>query len=761
MFYQRVRFGDIQVTGITNPFTQIKLQATFTHAATARQFKVPVVVEAQLDPGYIFPVWFSAPFEDSWTLTLQDLTPAGGAYTINWGTLPPPGTTHTFSAKDSGLRGWWRPDVASSVHGNPAEYPYTVVVPTGTGSSSGDWSYTRPGTTAFFNIANPLWTTSQVANALDWASSAGFNRIHIKLNWVKDRAVPNNLASANTQNHTIFHKLNPNPAAATFRMPDIPGVTAADLDLERFDLAQWVAIDSVIAAAAARNMEVGMGLVFNTDDFDYEKLYVSSSAAMPLSPPLSAGAAFTDHLDMYLWYVCGRLGTYPNVHCLPMHKWNHLGGSGHGGATGPADDPFDSSVLLDFLTRLHAIDPYLGHDHNWKIVSDNPRRGTLYGRTSFVAASNNWSLLLSDNQSVFTTPSFLNFGSVIGLQRGGELGIISVAEGENSLLGSTSSGFLSHPCLIPPTSTQTQAQSHWALLAGGNERPIFIEEDWTSTVDLRIPGLPMPNPAPSSFGNDDNPYYAGDGTWGPGGPGTHSWTYQNPNKFPFINDNIDGMRKATRDGTWMSGMICQGYLAYWSPKWKDLSRDLTYVTSWQAHLSAQKLCDLIDWQRFSYAPGLVADQYPLHLGQAPFHLAGGGNATYPAISTIWPPSCTHNLPNWATLPGTSGRVPIEQRAIGAVSDHSVPQFVIYCPANYESSPGVWSPVRLTLDLSPWIAPGEEVDIRYWHPDQASTYSNKVTLVVTSPAAFDSPLVTPTSTYLGEFNEYVLLINPPF
>jgi hypothetical protein len=386
------------------------------------------------------------------------------------------------------------------------------------------------------------------------------------------------------------------------------------------------------------------------------------------------------------------------------------------------------------MSTLKAADPYLSLDSNWKIVGDNPRRGTMYSAS--VSSTSAWNNSLSANRSPFDPLTYGTLPNVIGLQRGGELGITSV-EGNIASLEGPMTGLGSHPCIT--------TSGH--RVPGQPGPPVFIEEDWIARIDF--PVGPNPNPAPSSYGVDDNPYFVlldPDAT--KSFPG-----HVNANAFPFLAHNWDGLRKFHRDQAWMCGFVCQGYISYWSTKWSNLPADLTYVNSWAPLASAQALSQQIEWWRFSYDPGLLVSQFD---GQTKMSLAGSSQSTFSAGG--WPPSCTYTLPAWAynnpLPPQPFARIPIEESVVVAKSNHTTPQYVVYCPANTAVSSGgtvTYQPVTAVINLGALM--GASFTYRFWHPDQVI---DAPTLSGTASTAWT--VNPPSAPYLGEHNEWVLLIN---
>ena len=793
---ERTEFGHLIVSGATNPFTEVKAWADFTPNRTdiaaalalvgVSHFRVPVVVTGFVGPGgdAVLPVYFTPPFAGLWTYTISHSLASGSTATVDYDNLLAPSGSGSFMCLDSTLPGWWRPNVTSTTPlpwEHPATYPHALLRPYGDPSgSSPTFQYERPSTTMLSDLFNPAYSSASVTAALDNAAAGSFNRIRTCLNRVTDRLSPNNVGGYpnQTNNHCVFPLINP---AANF--------DSLNIDFNRFDLTQWSTIDAMIANLANRSMDAAITLVFNSGDLDYEEHYLYDPQMvlvgynmyqyMPLAAPSSV---YADAVEFYLWYVMGRLCTYTNVQYVPMHEWSKPRGGGD------SDDKYyPNSVLADFTTRLYAIDPYLNIDPNWKIVSDNPGRGSLYTREQYNgspvltqpfkvgAPSSEWGTLwspqLSRNVPPYLQPASGIVQSVVGLQRGGELGISSIVSGHDSLLAYLSGGTTpvqDYPCAthFATTGYPYSSLTGWTgirqtLQANSDDRPIFVEEDWTArwTFDPLPPSYPIPS---STFANADNPYCKH-----LNGAGLASG-----NAFPFISNNYQGLHKLQIDQSWMAGVCSQSYLSYWNVNWSYLGHP-TYssVTSWVPHKAAQDFMSGIEWQRYTYAPGVVTDQW---VGQTKLSLGGlkesgnpsAGFASYGWASggtPEWPPSCSATLPSWMTtgLPtGISGRIPIEQSAVGCISDHTVPKYIIYCPASTEVEPGLFWPVTITVDMSAYVAATaspHSFNFQFMNPEDP----DQRTPLMPGNATGGTVTFTPppaTDPSIGPFNEYVLLIN---
>ncbi|HMS16810.1 MAG TPA: hypothetical protein PKA37_08205, partial [Planctomycetota bacterium] len=644
----------------------------------------------------------------------------------------------------------------------PYEYPFAPHQVDGLGNRHYRW----PLSAAWFNIINPASTLdSKRIEILDYMLSKNMNRIRFALTAIQDPTmvthhVPAAGFAQGKFSHSVWPRKSPAPPAANNFQP-------ANIDFERFDLDQWTQIDAFIGECASRNIHASVILALpHTASYENQIFGVTNQTAT--WPPATAPAitdpdsAFGTRWELYYWYTIGRLCTYTNIHYCPLLEYHVMG---PGPFSNPNTNGFSHNFASGAATAFVALEPYLNREGTSRLMSVQGQRGSYYARPLASTTENGAAAVedcatdmftvgyenngtspsrLSLQISPFLDPSLHTFPNHIALHRGGELGKSSITQMHN-YAGSDD------PFNPPPP-----ALGHRQLLESVYyaPRPIFIEEDWVAHENGVSSVSPLNN-------NEDNPYRRATKE-------ILSQTVQNvcrtnPYSFDFLEypvqvdpsvalafaflnfsqqdiakatGNINGMKKFYRDAAWMTGIIAQGYLCWFSPFYADpalqnYNPPLNGLTTSESLKSAAIWALHNPWWTFVPDHSIVITQSP-------------------ALQLVGPV-----IP--LTPPGYAQRFPYELEAVAAYcSQVGSKQYIIYSPYGAFSPTQSPVPTTLTLHLAR-LQPGESFTYRFHNPDnytpdaalQIGT-TNASSQVVLTPGVLD-----PTAPY----GEFVLEINP--
>ncbi len=800
--YERTYFGRFTapVGSISNPFTQVKITAVFSHMMGS--FSVPVVCTAT-QPELQFPIWFAPPYTGAWSLSFTievESTPPG---VINLGAEDP---VHDFTCLPSTAKGPWRP-------ATPEGRPFAVVEPQGDGTVV----YRRPMSTTLLHLADPRWLSfpgyyaypswpsspnpsylkgdsSFVISILDDAVARGFNRVRIALNYTSQRSTPPAEIPAAPPYYPAVDPTVPgqfpliqysafafqNPASTTTNTKYFNGTGSAqtcNLDFERFDLGYWSHLEWIIGLCKDRGIQVCITLTLNSGGgADFEDQYLASAlpplpsnvetAAVPL---LSPQLFFQHRYDVYYWYVIGRLGAFPNVQYTLMHEYQLPEPNGCSIPLGASwGCPYTAEWVRWFGQRFSEREPYLSHNPSSKIVTLCPRRGSLYA--SFWSATpnkigfstspavNTGVSRLSENVSTFLEATDRSWLSCIGLQRGGEIGLSSITGSTDELYAF--SGYWG-------TASNPVTGHRPRLSLGGlyTPCPIFIEEDWVvgnTAFDSRLPA--------AVFNSLDNPYCVRPQSFlhvGEFAPllSANPELVDNPYALPGLASNQEGIEKWSRDYVWGAGIIAGAHVAFWGHRYATLAQPFGLFepeVAMQPYRAAALFCEQVDWWDFAPDLTVVVGQIPA-AGDRPFQgTVNPGNLVGSAIPSAsgWrvnnpPPPTGPNLPA-----GTTPRPAIERQVVAARSiDGGPPRLIVYSPVTGErgvgGAPPVYGPASFSLDLTGFPDP---TTVQYVNPCTLEASPAQTLSLGTNPASVSIQPPPANSGWLAPLYEYVVLMN---